>query len=125
MASAQELNQDSILGTWQYKSPKGKNKLTYKFDLEKKFLSTMERNENETITEGTFEFDKINDLDRLILTFDDKTNSTRSLITYHLIKPIGADTIKLQSVNDKQTSWARETKRNTMIFVRKKEKAKE
>lgn len=85
----------------------------------------MERKGNESITEGTYEFDKKGDLDRLKLTPINKENNTHTLTIYHLIKPAGADTIKLQMVNDKQTTWFRETRRNTMIFVRKKEKPKE
>jgi hypothetical protein len=124
-ARAQEINYKSIMGTWQYKSPNGKNKLSYKFDVEKKFVSTLERNENETITEGMFEFDKKGEFDRLILTFPDKENSVRTLMTYHFIKFIGADTIKLQHVNVKQAEWYKENRRNTMVFVRKKDKPKE
>ncbi|TKC05601.1 hypothetical protein FA048_17940 [Pedobacter polaris] len=122
---AQEVNYQSIKGSWEYKSPKGKTKLTYKFDVDNKFTSLTEHKEKELQAEGMYEFDKKDDLDRLKLTLTDKANSNQSQILYHFIKFAGADTLKIQSVNDKQTKWLPERRRNTMIFVRKKEKPKE
>ena len=122
---AQEVNYKSVKGLWEYESPKGKNKLTYKFDEEKKFTCLTEHKESEVQTEGLYEFDKKGELDRLKLTTADKANSTRSQILYHFIKFTGPDTLKIQKVNDKQTEWLPERRKNTMIFVRKKEKTKE
>lgn len=124
-ANAQEVNYQSIKGTWEYKSPKGKSNLSYKFDADNKFTSITERKESEVQVDGTYEIDKIGDLDRLKLTSIDKENSARTLILYHFIKFVGADTLRIQHRNDKQTAWSRETRRNTMTFVRKKEKVKE
>jgi hypothetical protein len=124
IANAQELNYDLIKGTWEYKSPEGKTKLSYKFDVDKKFNGTIEHDETELKTEGLYEFDKKGDLDRLKLTTADPGNSTRTQITYHLIKIISADTIKVQNATDKQTTWSSETSKNTMVFIRKKEKEK-
>jgi hypothetical protein len=123
-ANAQEVNYGLIMGTWEYKSPKGKSKLSYKFDVDKKFISLLERNETELKTQGSYELDKKGDLDRLKLTPTEAGNSKHSQIIYHLIKAIGPDTVKLQLVNDKQTIWSGENRRNTMVFVRKKEKPK-
>lgn len=122
--NAQEINLDSIKATWNYESPKAKTKLSYKFDLDNKFTSITERKETEIKVEGSYEFDKIGDLDRLILKTASKEDGTRTHTIYHFMKFSGPDTLKLQPVNDKQTSWLKETKRNTMIFVRKKEKDK-
>lgn len=122
--NAQNTNSEVIKGSWQYKSPRGKTKLTYKFDLENKFTSTVEHNETETLTLGTYEFDKIAGMDRLILSSTNKEDGTRTDMVYHLIKFTAPDTIKLQKVNPKQNTWLKETKKNTMVFVRKTEKPK-
>ena len=123
-SNAQKTSLDSIKGTWNYESPKAKTKLSYKFDIDNKFTSITERKETETQVDGSYEFDKVADLDRLILTTTSKEDATRTHILYHLFKFTSPDTIKLQSVNDKQTSWIKETKKNTMVFVRKTEKPK-
>jgi hypothetical protein len=123
-ANAQEINLDSIRGTWNYESPKAKTKLSYKFDFENKFTSITERKETETQINGAYAFDKVSDLNRLIITSSSKEDGTRTHTLYYFIKFIGTDTLKLQPVNDKEINWLRETKKNTMVFVRKKEKVK-
>ncbi|MFD0939494.1 hypothetical protein [Pedobacter boryungensis] len=125
LANAQVINYKSIKGTWEYESPKKKNKLTYKFDVDNKFISILERKGNELQTDGSYEIYKTGDLDQLKLTTPDKGSGVRTLILYYFIKPLGPDTIKIQHVNDKQTNWLRETRKNTMTFIRKKEKVKE
>lgn len=122
--NAQETNLDSIKATWNYESPKAKTKLSYKFDVDNKFTSITERKETEIIVDGSYEFDKIGDLDRLILKTASKEDGTRTHTLYHFIKFSGPDTLKLQLVNDKQMTWLKESKRNTMVFVRKTEKPK-
>ncbi|MBB2147130.1 hypothetical protein GM921_16620 [Pedobacter sp. LMG 31464] len=124
-ANAQEISYQSVKGTWEYESPKKKSKLSYKFDVDNKFKSITERKGNEIQVDGTYEIYKNGNLDQLKLTSADKENSARTQILYHFIKFIGPDTLKMQRVNDKQTNWSRETRRNTMTFVRKKEKVKE
>ena len=124
LSNAQQTSLDSIKGAWNYESPKAKTKLNYKFDLDNKFTSITERKETEIQVNGTYEFDKLGELDRLILTTLNKEDGTRTHIAYHFIKFLGTDTIKLQPVNDKQTNWLRETKSNTMVFARKTEKKK-
>lgn len=123
-AKAQEINYQSIKGTWDYKSPKAKTTLSYKFDIDNKFTSITERKETEIKIDGNYQFDKIGDLDRLILTTANKEDGTKTQMLYHFIKFIATDTIKIQQINDKQTVWLQENKRNTMIFIRKKEKPK-
>ena len=123
-ANAQEINLDSIRGTWNYESPKVKTKSSFKFDFENKFTSITERKETETQINGAYAFDKVSDLNRLIITNSSKEDGTRTHTLYYFIKFIGTDTLKLQPVNDKETNWLNETKKNTMIFVRKKEKVK-
>jgi hypothetical protein len=123
-ANAQEINLDSIRGTWNYESPKAKTKLSYKFDFENRFTSVTERKETETQINGAYAFDKVSDLNRLILTSASKEDGTRTHTLYYFIKFIGTDSLKLQPVNDKEINWLKETKKNTMVFVRKKEKLK-
>ncbi|MFI5450670.1 hypothetical protein ACHMWN_00800 [Pedobacter sp. UC225_61] len=125
IANAQEINYKSIKGTWEYESPKKKNKLNYKFDVENKFTSILERKGNEVQADGSYEIYKTGDLDQLKLITSDKANGVRTVILYHFIKFLGPDTLKIQHVNDKQTNWSKETRRNTMTFIRKKEKVKE
>ena len=124
IAYPQNVNHESLKGEWEYKSPKGKSKLSYKFDVEQKFTSISEHKEKEVKTDGSYELDKRVDLDRLILTIGATGNSTRTQMSYHWIKFLSPDTIKLQNANDRQTSWVKETKRNTFIFIRKQEKIK-
>lgn len=124
LSNAQVISLDSIKGTWNYESPKAKTKLTYKFDLDNKFTSIAERKETETQVNGAYQFDKIGDLDRLILITTSKEDATRTHTLYHFFKFLGSDTIQLQPVNIKQTTWLKETKKNTMVFVRKTEKPK-
>ena len=124
LSNAQETRLDSIKGTWNYESPKAKTKLSYKFDIDNKFTGITEHKETEIQVKGTYEFDKLGDLDRLILTTPNKEDATRTLISYHFIKFLGADTIKLQPVSDRQADWLKENKINTMIFLRKTDKKK-
>ena len=123
--AAQELNSQFIKGTWVYKSANGKSKLSYKFDVDNKFTNTTERNEKEEQTIGTYELNKRGDIDRLKLISTSKEDGTRTNVLYHFIKFSGPDTLKLQQVNDRQTNWLKETKKNTRIFIRKTEKPKE
>ena len=125
IANAQEINYQSRKGTWEYESPKKKSKLSYKFDVDNKFTSITERKGNEAQVDGSYEIYKTGNLDQLKLTSTNKENSASTLILYHFIKFLGPDTLKIQHVNDKQTNWSRETRRNTMTFIRKKEKVKE
>jgi len=125
IANAQEINYQSIKGTWEYESPKKKSKLSYKFDVDNKFTSITERKGNEVQVDGSYEIYKTGNLDQLKLTSTNKENSASTLILYHFIKFLGPDTLKIQHANDKQTNWSRETRRNTMTFIRKKEKVKE
>jgi len=122
---SQEVNYQSMMGSWTYKSPKGKTTLSYKFDVDNKFTSITEYDEKEVQVEGMYELDKKGDLDRLKLTLVDKADGTRTHILYHFIKFAGPDTLKIQIVNDKQTKWLTERRKNTMVFVRKKAKTKE
>ncbi|TKB99455.1 hypothetical protein [Pedobacter cryotolerans] len=121
---AQEVNFKTIEGTWDYKSPKGKTKMSYKFEEDNKFTSVTERKETETLLDGSYTFDKIGDLDRLIISHIPKENGTKTITSYYLIKFSGIDTIKTQHVNGKQLNWLRETPKSTMVFVRKKDEAK-
>ncbi|RZL31127.1 MAG: hypothetical protein EOP00_35475 [Pedobacter sp.] len=121
---AQEVKNQSIKGSWEYKSPKGKSKLVYKFDLDNKFTSTTERNEKEELITGSYEIDKKGEIDRLILSQTNKENGTQTHILYHLIKFVGPDTLKVQAVNEKQSTWLTERRKNTMTFIRKVEKPK-
>ena len=114
--NAQEINYETIKGTWEYKSPKAKTKLTYKFDLENKFTGITERKGDEIQINGSYEFDKKDNLDRLILNTIDRENGTRTQILYRLIKSLRPDTLKIQQVNEKQAKWLPETKRNTMTL---------
>ncbi|RZJ79577.1 MAG: hypothetical protein EOO47_10380 [Flavobacterium sp.] len=121
---AQDMNYKTIEGTWDYKSPKGKTKLSYKFEEDNKFTSVTERKENETLMDGSYIFDKVRDLDRLIISYTPKEDGTKTITSYYLIKFSGIDTIKTQQVNGKQLNWLRETPKSTMVFVRKKDEAK-
>lgn len=121
---AQEVNFKTMEGTWEYKSPKGKTKISYQFEEDNKFTSVTERKENETLMDGSYNFDKIGDLNRLIISHTPKENGTKTITSYYLIKFSGTDTIKTQHVNGKQQNWLRETPKNTMVFVRKKDEAK-
>lgn len=118
---AQEVNFKTIEGTWDYESPKGKTKMSYKFEEDNKFTSVTERKENETQMDGSYTFDKVGDLDRLIISHTPKEDGTKTITSYYLIKFSGMDTIKTQHVNGKQQNWLRETPKNTMVFVRKKD----
>lgn len=121
---AQEVNFKTMEGTWEYKSPKGKTKMSYKFEDDHKFTSITERKETERQIDGSYIFDKIGNLNRLIISHTPKEDGTKTITSYYLIKFSGTDTIKTQYVNGKQLSWLRETPKNTMIFVRKKDEAK-
>jgi hypothetical protein len=121
---AQEVNFKTIEGTWDYESPKGKTKMSYKFEEDNKFISVTERKENETQMDGSYTFDKVGDLDRLIISHTPKEDGTKTITSYYLLKLVGSDTIKMQHVNDKQSRWLKETPKNTMVFVRKKDEAK-
>ena len=121
---AQEVNFKTMEGTWDYKSPKGKTKMSYKFEEDNKFTSVTERKENETQMDGSYTFDKVGDLDRLIISHTPKEDGTKTITSYYLLKLVGTDTIKTQHVNDKQSRWLKETPKNTMVFVRKKDEAK-
>jgi len=123
--AAQEVNSQFIKGIWEYKSANGKSKLSYKFDVDNKFTNTNERSEKEEQTIGSYELDKKGDIDRLKLIATSKEDGTRTNILYHFIEFSGPDTLKLQLVNDRQTNWLKETKKNTKIFIRKTEKPKE
>lgn len=123
-AGAQKVNFDNLFGKWEYKSPKGRDQLTYEFTLDKRFIRTTTHRTTELKTEGDFSLDQKGEADRLILTVNDKDIKTRTQLTYYFIKLSGPDTLKLQMVSDRQDHWRPETKRNTMILVRKKEKEK-
>ena len=121
---AQEVNFKTIEGTWDYKSPKGKTQMSYKFEEDNNFTSVTERKENETQMDGSYTFDKVGDLDRLIISHTPKEDGTKTITSYYLLKLVDSDTIKTQHVNDKQSRWLKETPKNTMVFVRKKDEAK-
>ncbi|MDQ8054612.1 MAG: hypothetical protein REI78_16400 [Pedobacter sp.] len=122
---AQEINYNSIFGQWTYKSPKGKDKISYDFTPEKKFVAITEHKELELKSAGDFTLDKKGDIDRLVLNIHDEGVKTKTQLSYYFIKFSGTDTLKVQSVSDRQDHWRPETRKNTMVFVRKKEKEKE
>lgn len=121
---AQEVTYDRIFGNWEYQSPKGKSKLSYDFTLEKKFVCIAEHKQTETKTEGDFSLDKKGENDRLILNTSVEGLKTKTHINYYFIRFSGPDTIKLQMVSDNQEEWRGENRKNTMTFIRKKEKPK-
>lgn len=121
---AQDVNYKTMEGTWDYKSPKGKTKLSYKFEEDNKLTSISERKDTETLIDGSYTFDKVGDLDRLIISHTPKEDGTKTITSYYLIKFSGTDTIKTQHVNSKQAKWLKETPKNTMVFVRKKDEGK-
>lgn len=123
-ASAQEISADSFLGKWDYKSPKGKMTCTYQFLLEKGFMFTTEHKGVETKINGVYDTDKKGEIDRLIVTTNTEGDKTRSQIQYYFIKFTNPDTVKLQIVTDKQEKWRPETKKNTLVLIKKKEKPK-
>jgi hypothetical protein len=122
-ASAQEITYEKLFGNWEYKSPKGKSTLTYDLTLEKKFVCLTEHKAAELKTEGSFTLDKKGGNDRLVLNTNVEGLKTKTHTSYHFIKFMGPDTLKVQQVNDRQEQWRSETRKNTMLFVRKKEKA--
>lgn len=121
---AQDIDFKTLEGTWNYESPKGKTKMSYKFEEDNKFTSITERKEAEVLMDGSYIFDKIGDLDRLIISHTSKEDGTKTITSYYLIKLVYKDTIKTQHVNNKQAKWLKETPKNTMIFVRNKDNGK-
>ncbi|RZK36721.1 MAG: hypothetical protein EOO90_26805 [Pedobacter sp.] len=124
-AKTQEVNDKSLAGKWEYESPKKKTKVSYHFALDKNFTSTTEHKEKEVVTKGLYQIDKIGDIDRLKLSTPSAESQSKTIINTYFIKFLSADTLKVQMVTDKQDAWRSENRRNTMLFIRKKEKAKE
>lgn len=122
---AQEVNIASLAGKWEYESPKKKSKVLYEFGLDNNFTSTTERKEKEIIVKGTYEIDKKNEIDRLKLSTFSEDSQTKTIISAYFIKFLSTDTLKVQMVTDKEEKWRPENRRNTMTFIRKKEKLKE
>lgn len=123
--NAQEVNYKSLAGKWEYESPKKKTKVAYDFALDKNYTSTTEHKEKEVVTKGLYLIDKINGIDRLKLSSPSAEAQSKTIINNYFIKFLHADTLKVQMVTDKQEEWRSENRRNTMIFIRKKEKSKE
>ncbi|TCC87048.1 hypothetical protein EZ428_22890 [Pedobacter frigiditerrae] len=122
---AQGVNYQSLAGKWEYDSPKKKNKVLYDFALDKNFTSTTEHKEKELVVKGTYQIDKINEIDRLKLSTLSAETQSKTIINNYFVKFLNIDTLKVQMVTDKQENWRPENRRNTMIFTRKKEKPKE
>ncbi len=122
-AGAQEVTYEAMAGNWEYKSPRKKDKTTYNFALERNFVCTTERKEKELVTKGDFLIEKKNENDRLKL--NSIAEATKTQTAYYFVKFMGPDTLKAQMVSDKQTAWSDENRRNTMVFIRKKDKPKE
>lgn len=124
-AKAQQINYESIAGVWDYSSANKKSKTSYEFTLEKTFKNIMERGEKEIKTEGDFKLDKKGEIDRLVLTSKIGETGPQVPTSYYFIRFSGKDTLIVQLANDRQSSWQPITRKNTMTFLRKKEKAKE
>ncbi|RZJ19750.1 MAG: hypothetical protein EON51_16750 [Acinetobacter sp.] len=124
-ANAQEVNDKSLAGKWEYESPKKKTKVSYDFAVDKNFTSTTEHKEKELVTKGLYQIDKVGDIDRLKLSTPSAESQSKTIINTYFIKFLSIDTLKVQTVTDKQDAWRSENRRNTMVFVRKKEKGKE
>ncbi|WP_316772116.1 hypothetical protein [Pedobacter frigiditerrae] len=122
---AQEITYKSLAGKWEYESPKKKTKVLYEFAIDKSFTSTTEHKEKELVLKGTYQIDKINEIDRLKLSTLSAETQSKTIINSYFIKFMNTDSLKVQIVTDKQEVWRSENRRNTMIFVRKKEKPKE
>ena len=122
---AQEITYQSLAGKWEYDSPKKKNKVLYDFALDKNFTSTTEHKEKELVVKGLYQLEKINQIDRLKLSMLSETTQSKTIINNYFIKFLNIDTLKVQMVTEKQLEWRSENRRNTMIFIRKKEKTKE
>lgn len=123
--SAQEVTYGALEGKWEYDSPKKKNKVLYNFDREKNFTSTTERKEKELVVKGSYQIDKKNEIDRLRLSILSEDSQAKTIINNYFIKFLGADSLKVQMVTDKQENWRPENRRNTMVFIRQKEKPKD
>jgi hypothetical protein len=122
---AQEVNYKSLAGKWEYESPKKKTKTLYDFSLDKNFTSTTEHKEKELVIKGLYQIDKVNEIDRLRLSTLSAESQSKTIINNYFIKFLSIDSLKVQMVTDKQEVWRTENRRNTMIFIRKKEKSKE
>lgn len=121
---AQEISDDSFIGIWEYKSPKGKVKQVYQFLPDKVFSVTTEHGETETKVDGFYDTDKKGEFSRLKLNTTPAGDKTISHLKYYFIKFLGTDTVKLQLVTDRQERWRSENKKNTVLFIRQKEKPK-
>ncbi len=124
-AGAQEVSYKSLAGKWEYSSPNKKNNLTYDLGLDKNYICTTEHKEKEIVVKGNYQIDKINNIDRLNLNTTAEGVQTKTIASYYFIKFLGPDSLKVQMVSDKQDHWRDENRRNTMTFIRKKEKLKE